>query len=196
MLTTYLLSGYDADERHVVKVVEHSKLEEEKRKMSKIEGLHVYSVQPKSLRSIGNLHEIDLGQSRDSLGSGVAAEYAALGRVERQEILKRKPMGGAPTRPVKTTMKEDKPVEKTKRSFMIESDDEEVKAPGSVPPKKFKTYINENGEEVTEMSVPSATVPAQEPTAIKEEQNKKPLPSTVPKKVSKQKGIASFFAKK
>lgn len=186
MLVTYLLSGYDADKQHVVKVVEQSRLEEEKGKMSKIEALHVYSVQPKGIRAMENMHEVDLGQSREGLGSGVGCQYAALGRVVREQIPERTPLDAVPIRRAKPE-EPTKPQEAKKRTFTIDSDDEDGQK--QEPEKKFRTYINDNGEEVTEME-------EQPKPAMKKEEEPKKTTSVSIKKVSKQKGIASFFTKK
>lgn len=191
----------------MVKVVEESKLEEEKGKMNKIESLHVYSVQPKGVRCTENIHEVDLGQNREALGSNVGAQYAGLGRIERQQMPERKALDAGPIRaslaskPVAkisnielhTEAKQNTKVTKAKRSFMIDSDDDENegKGPGSVPDKKFKTYINDNGEEVTEMEAPQEKKPD-----VKKELPKNKNGSNAPKKATKQTGIASFFSKK
>lgn len=192
MLVTYLLSGYDTEKRHVVKVVEESKVEEEKGHMSKIEALHVYSVQAKGMKSTENMHEVDLGQSREELGSSLGPKFAALGRVVRQQEPERKQLDVAPIRRAKAeeTMK-PRQNEVKKRTFTIDSDDEDHGGGRTAEPeKKFKTYINDNGEEVTEVEE------RPKPADIKPKEQPAKMTSVAPKKVSKQKGIASFFSKK
>jgi len=203
------LSGWDGNHQHVVKVVGQAGLEVEKAALTKIESLHVYSVQSMSLKSVASLSDVDLGQNREFLGSEIGAQYSLLGRI----VLRNPPMRGtvdAPPRLLpkpsdtlqamaknKTTSnkKNDKELASLnrKRRLVTSDSDEEDVADANAPAseeQKFRTFINDKGEEVTEM------IETKESDAQKNKktnaQNNKPKPAA---KI-KQKGIAAFFTKK
>lgn len=202
------MSGWDGNHQHVVKVVGQAGLEVEKAALTKIESLHVYSVQSMSLKSVASLSDVDLGQNREFLGAGVGSQHSLLGRI----VLCNPPMRGKVDAPPRllpkpsdtlqamakdktTNKKNDKEVESLnrKRRLVTSDSDEEDVADANAPAseeQKFRTFINDKGEEVTEM------IETKESDAQKNKktnaQNNKPKPAA---KI-KQKGIAAFFTKK
>lgn len=211
IVATYLLSGWDGNKRHIVKVVGQTGLEVEKAALTKIEALHVYSVQSISLKSVVSLCEVDLGQNRESLGSEIGAQYSLLGRI----VLCNPPKRGkvdAPPRSLPKPTSSNKPqsmvkdtsvarqkndgsqdlLTRKRRLVTSDSDEEdgaEAKGPASEE-KKFKTFINDKGEEVTEM----AEAKGSNLQVKKETKAQTSKPKTATK--IKQKGIAAFFTKK
>eukprot|EP00889_Picochlorum_renovo_P003854 jgi/Picre1/30884/NNA_006243.t1 len=197
---TYLLSGWTKGEKgkHVVKVVRGACLENEKESLSRIDALHVYSVQPKAYRGGHSLYEADMGPVEAVAGRPLGRVVMVVAPVRTKsgaDSALPVPAKRAPSEtkqePVSTTGK----AQQGKRKMQtIESDDEDGTGAPESTAKKYKTYINDKGEEVTEVENVKETSKAAEkkPTARSAE-NKGSKSSG---KATKQKGIASFFSKK
>jgi hypothetical protein len=222
-----LLSGIVRDgdgKTRVVRIVDGANLDESTAAFERLDSLHVYSLSPRGVMTPENLVEVDLGQNRDALGTSLNSDYAALGRVclatppERQAAGGSRRNGGVPppSGPKKDpNLHEDacpkrtvgetrvkaptEPQIKKKRKTTIESDSEEEEARH---PPKVTTYINDKGEEVTEIEAapePLGKRSADNPEAPKAQalpsaekkgsDGKKPVPG-------KQKGIMGFFKPK
>ena len=197
---TYLLSGWSKGEpaKHVVKVVRGSCLEKEKDGLSRIDALHVYSVQTKAYRGGNALYEADMGPVEGEVGRPLGRVVMVVAPVrtksEAPVVAKR---AEAPSQTQKKSLPTTSKAAQGKRKVQtIESDDEDDAAPPpEVTAKKYKTYINDKGEEVTEVENVKETLKVAEKkgTEGKPAESKGSKPSG---KAIKQKGIASFFSKK
>lgn len=179
--------------------MDQESLEKEKSSLSKVNSLHIYSIQPRRMATTESLYENDLSQSKIH---GSAVKLVSLGRVcldecwsmhqegkpsppkmqkacknldcptrastihvgeeKEKAILKLKDASSehADPQPVKKVEekggnhKESSQFTKTgndskRKMQVIDSDDEGVANISVHGDKKFRTYINDNGEEVT-----------------------------------------------
>lgn len=193
---TYFLSGWtsEAIPQHVVKVVDQESLEKEKASLSKVNSLHIYSIQPRRMATTESLYENDL---RQSMMQDLPEKLVSLGRVRLEECQSRgQEVKPTPTRMCQKHRKADSPVRASASSVrkekeiqdinsrhadslpdnkvvekvgnlkdssqvtkggnvnkrkmqVIDSDDDNVADTSINDDKKFRTYINDNGEEVT-----------------------------------------------
>ena len=158
----------------MVRIVDSDKLDSEKVNFQKISSQHVYSVQPKQIGATRNLHEIDFRQSCDLVSSGQVLQLGELNRVnltlpavvgrapDREKAhapspkaqVKEEPESKPSSNTVFNSNKQKSPksAEGKKRNVqMIEDSDDDDPGQKQASPqeKKFKTYINDSGEEVT-----------------------------------------------
>jgi hypothetical protein len=205
---------------HVVKIVPAIDLPASKASFAEIDSLHVYSLSPKGVMTPENLVEVDLALNREALGTTLS--YQSLGRVAPSSAPERRAPGAgrrpsvASAKLQKTQSSQDagqttspsmnlaeqkrkgstsaaaKPEAKKKRGQVIDSDEDE---PGAGQAVRVTTYINDKGEEVTEIEQEKAAI-VQKADKVQKVDNKseKKGPGAKNPVVGKgQKGIMGFF---
>lgn len=175
-------------------------MENEKASLGRIDALHVYSVQPKAYRGGYSLYEVDMGPMETEAGRPLGRVVMVVAPVRTKSgagnalpVPAKRASAATKNEPMSTTSKTQHGKRKTQT---IESDDEDGTGPPESTAKKYKTYINEKGEEVTEVEnvkETSTSKAAEKKHTVRSAENKGGKSSG---KATKQKGIASFFSKK
>jgi hypothetical protein len=207
-------------------VVDAAVLDEFKASLATIESVHVYSLAPRGVGALENLHEIDLAQNREALGTSLISDYAALGRVSLGMPLERL-TGGAPGRKVEDTPTRSRPATEiapkgsmgqAKESRLVSDPSKALdqKATESIESKKRRkltiesdsdeedaprktgaVQINDKGEEVMVFDGDRRTSEMGKKRApAKDEEEKREKERRTNAAPAKQKGIMGFFKPK